>query len=84
MDIVERLKILIKLECDTQKTFCGVTGMDGNRLKNVFSGRAQVRHDEIVLIEQQWPEYGYWLAFGKELVDCGQVSPMRKLIKKEA
>lgn len=78
MDDIERIKMLIMLETKTNKVFCEETGIDESRLKNIFSGRAKIRIDEIKKMEVRWPEYGYWIAYGKELTACGQISPIRK------
>ncbi len=66
-----------------RETFAQKAGIKYTRLTNVLSKRAQVRHEEIELIGTAFPEYRYWLAYGEELPEAGQISPMTKTAQKE-
>lgn len=78
MDEIERIKLLIDSEGLTREKFARLIDMPYSRLLNVFSGRAKPRFEDMAAIEREWPEYGYWIAYGKELPEAGQISPMTK------
>lgn len=42
--------------------------------------RGQIRSEEIEEIGKAFPDYKLWLAFGEEMPEAGQISPMTKAI----
>ena len=49
-----------------------------SRWKNVRNGIVEIRGTEIEDIGKLFPEYKLWLAYGEELPEAGQISPMTK------
>lgn len=78
MDILERIEIIQKSKGLNREDMAIETGIKFSRLNNIFSGRAKIRHEEIEAIGKKYKEYGYWLAYGEEIPEAGQISPMTK------
>lgn len=83
MDIEDRIKLIIETEGMSREKFAQGVGIAYTRITNIFSGRAKVRHEEIELIGNAYPEYMVWLAYGKEIPEAGQISPMTKSAQKD-
>lgn len=83
MNVIDRVKLLKTLEGISYGDLCVKTKIDKKRLENVIAGKAKLRHEEIEAIGKAWPEYMLWLAYGEELIDAGQISPMTKAAQKE-
>ncbi len=83
MSIEDRFKLLAESEGISREKFAMKAGIPYTRLVNIFSGRAKVRFEEIELIGNAWPEYRFWVAYGEELPEAGQISPMTKAAQAE-
>lgn len=81
MDTVERVKMLLKIEGMSRAGLAEKSGIDKNRWDTVLKRRGRLSDVELQALEAIWPAYGYWIAYGKELLDVGQVSPARKWLK---
>lgn len=53
------------------------------RWRNVRTGTVELRGSEIEDIGRLFPEYRMWLAFGTELPEAGQISPMTKKAQRQ-
>lgn len=78
MNVLDRVRLLRTLEGISYVELCERTGIDKKRLENVINEKAKIRHEEIEAIGKAWPEYRLWLAYGEELPEAGQISPMTK------
>lgn len=78
MDVIERITLIIKAEELTREQLAAKTGVSYTRWQNVMNKKAKIRLEDIEALGNALPEYAYWLAFGKELPACGQISPMTK------
>lgn len=78
MDVLERIKAIEKQEKIGREDLALKAGIKYTRLRNAVGGQVKLRHEEIIAIANVFPEYAHWLAFGKELPDAGQISPMTK------
>lgn len=74
----DRFRELVEVEGLKMPWLEAETGISKKRWTNVRHGTVEMRAEEIAAIEKLYPEYGYWLAFGKELPEAGQVSPAAK------
>ena len=83
MDTLERIKKVIKEEKLKRDDLVEKTGINYTRWQSVISGKAKVRMEDIEGLATAFPEYGYWLAFGKELPQAGQISPMTKKAQRD-
>ena len=50
-------------------------GIKPSRLKNLLAGQGQPRLEDIKAIAKAFPEYEYWLVYGKTLPESGQIRP---------
>lgn len=73
---LERLKEIVKSEEMTREDLAEKTGIRYTRLNNVFNKRGNVKSDEIEAIGKAFPQYKLWLAYGEEMPEAGQISPM--------
>ena len=78
MHVLDRVRLLKTLEGISYVELCEKTGIEKKRLENVVNEKAKIRHEEIELIGKAFPEYRLWLAYGEELPEAGQISPMTK------
>lgn len=78
MNVLDRIKLLKTLENISYIELCERTGIEKKRLENVINEKAKIRHEEIEAIGTAWPEYRLWIAYGDELPEAGQISPMTK------
>lgn len=76
--VIERINAILEYERVTRDELSIKTGVGYNRWTNVLQGKAKLRHDEIVAFAKVWPEYKLWVAYGDELPESGQISPMTK------
>lgn len=83
MDSLERIKKVISEEKLKRDDLVQKTGLSYTRWQSVLSGKAKVRLEDIESMAEAFPEYAYWLAFGKELPACGQISPMTKKVQND-
>jgi len=82
--IVNRFKILIQIEDVKLPWLEKQSGIGKKRWANVKSGHLEMRAAEVEALAQIWPEYAYWVATGKELPSCGQISPLTKAAKESS
>lgn len=82
MNPIERINLLKEHLGKTVDGLATDTGIGASRWKNIFSGKAKVRLEDIEALGKAYPEYSHWLAFGKELPESGQISPMTKMTMK--
>lgn len=78
MNIVDRIRLLSTLEKINFNELSRRTGIDRKRIENIINKKAKVRHEDIELLGHAWPEYRYWIAYGEELPESGQISPITK------
>lgn len=78
MNVLERIKELEKLEELSREELANKTGIKYTRLRNAIGGQVKLRHEEIEAIGNAFPEYAFWIAYGKEIPEAGQISPMTK------
>ncbi|MDO6748532.1 XRE family transcriptional regulator [Gilvimarinus sp. 1_MG-2023] len=76
--VIERINAILETEKVTRDVLSAKTGIGYSRWNNVLQGKAKVRHSEIEAIGKTWPEYRLWLAYGDEMPEAGQISPMTK------
>lgn len=81
--VIERINALAEIEGLTRDDLARKTGIGYSRWTNVLQGKTKLRHDEIVAIGNAWPEFAYWVTFGEELPEAGQISPMTKAAQKK-
>lgn len=73
--MVDRLKILMKIENLTTKTLEERTGIDRYKWGNLLNGKNRMNEDHIEKLRKEWPQYTYWLVTGQTLPEAGQISP---------
>ncbi|MFC3155706.1 XRE family transcriptional regulator [Gilvimarinus japonicus] len=78
LDAIERINILLREEKITRDELSRRTGISYNRWLSVIQKKTQLRHGEIQALGEIWPDYKMWLAFGEEMPEVGQISPMTK------
>lgn len=78
MSELQRLKELKDTEGMTIDDLSEKTGIKNTRMRNLLGGKTPVRIDDIQTVGQAFPEYKYWLAFGEEIPEAGQISPATK------
>lgn len=77
MNIVDRMRILKTIEKLSYEKLSNMTGIDKRRIENIFSG-TEIRANEIEMIGKTFPDYKHWIAFGEEIPEAGQISPMTR------
>ena len=75
---LDRLKEVTKSEGLTREDLAEKIGVRYTRINNVMNGRGNIKSEEIELIGKAFPNFKYWLVFGEELPEAGQISPMTK------
>ncbi|CAA0100674.1 Uncharacterised protein [BD1-7 clade bacterium] len=80
MDIVERLKLLLKAKKVSRPKLGKMTHVSAERWASVVNRKVNVRIDEILEVCELWPMYRHWLIFGEELPESGQISPITEAI----
>lgn len=75
---IERINLILEHEGITRDELSRRTGIGYNRWLSVIQRKTKLRHEEIEAMGKAWPEYKYWLAYGEELPEAGQISPMTK------
>lgn len=78
LDVIDRLNLIIETEKVSRDALSLKTGISYTRWTNALQRKAKLRHEEIEAIGKAWPEYRLWLAYGEELPEAGQISPMTK------
>lgn len=78
MDAVDRIKTIIEKEALTKDALTLKTSISYTRWNTVINRRGKVRLEEIEALGKAFPEYRFWLAFGEEITEVGQVSPTTK------
>lgn len=79
MNVIERIRELIKLEGLTRDELSKLTGIKYTRWQDVINNKTKIRHEEIESLGKAFPNYKLWIAYGDEIPDAGQISPMTKL-----
>ena len=83
LDVIDRVNLIIETERVSRDVLSQKTGIGYTRWTNTLQRKAKLRHEEIEAIGKAWPEYRLWLAYGEELPEAGQISPMTKAAQKE-
>lgn len=83
MNVIDRIKLLRTLEGISYNELAERTGIERKRIENVVNQKAKPRHEDIEAIGKAWPEYRLWIAFGDEMPEAGQISPMTKATQRE-
>lgn len=83
MNVIDRIKLLRTLEGISYNELSERSGIERKRLENVINQKAKPRHEDIEAIGKAWPEYRLWLAYGEELPEAGQISPMTKAAQRD-
>ena len=77
-DAVIRIKALCETENLSREQLAEKTGIKYSRWHNLMNDRGKIKSDEIEALGKAWPEYRIWIAYGDELPEAGQISPMTK------
>lgn len=80
---IERLRQLCKSEELTHEELAIKAGFKPSRITNLMNQRGQIKQEELEQLGTTFPEYAYWLAYGRELPEAGQISPMTKKAQQE-
>lgn len=78
LDVIDRINLIIETEKISRDLLSQKTGIGYTRWTNAIQRKAKLRHEEIEAIGKAWPEYKLWLAYGEEMPEAGQISPMTK------
>lgn len=78
MDEIDRLDLLFKFTDRSKKSVLEEAGVSYARFADVQRRKVALRASELTAIASCFPEYQYWLVFGEELPEAGQISPMTK------
>lgn len=78
MDEIDRIKLLFGMVTESRKAILESAGIDYRRFSQVLARNVELRASELTAIANLYPEYRYWLAYGEELPEAGQISPMTK------
>lgn len=68
----KKLRLHLKITVDDLSL---KTGIKSGQISNIENNRQKVYGWQIQAISMVWPEYGYWLATGLSIPECGQISP---------
>jgi len=79
---VDRYRLFIKIEAIDIKVLSKQIDVPYTILTNANTRAKSIDPDVLAKIAEIYPEYGYWLAIGKELPESGQISPLTKVTKK--
>ncbi|MEC4749814.1 helix-turn-helix transcriptional regulator [Methylomicrobium sp. Wu6] len=74
-EINRRMKELRNHLKVTVDDFSLKTGIKSGQISSIENNRQKVYGWHIQVISDIWPKYAYWLATGKTIEDCGQISP---------
>tara|TARA_R110000850_G_scaffold97031_2_gene202715 strand:+ start:906 stop:1184 length:279 start_codon:yes stop_codon:yes gene_type:complete len=77
-DAVIRIKALCETEKLSREQLAEKTGIKYSRWHNLMNDRGKIKSEEIEALGKAWPEYRIWIAYGDELPEAGQISPMTK------
>lgn len=83
LDVIDRINLIVETEAISRDELSQRTGIGYTRWTNALQRKAKLRHEEIEAIGAAWPEYRLWMAFGDELPEAGQISPMTKKAMEE-
>ena len=83
LDVIDRINLIIEAEKLSREMLSQRTGINYTRWTNALQRKAKLRHEEIEAVGKAWPEYRLWLAYGDEMPEAGQISPMTKAAQKE-
>lgn len=76
MNSTERIREVIRITGKTLNELGEITNIGADRIKNINAGKVKPRIEDIQALAKLHPEYAHWLAFGEELPESGQISPM--------
>jgi transcriptional regulator with XRE-family HTH domain len=82
-DVIKRVKEICEAEGLNREELAARTGMTYSRWHNLMNGRGTIKSGEIKATGLAFKEYAYWLAYGEEMPEAGQVSPMTKAAQSE-
>lgn len=77
-EFIERLKQICKSEGLTHEQLAQKSKLRYTRISNLMNKRGQIKQEELEQLGNTFPQYAYWLAYGKEIPEAGQISPMTK------
>ncbi|MFO1390460.1 hypothetical protein [Cellvibrio sp.] len=77
-DVIDRINLLVELEKISRDQLSQKTGINYTRWTNALQRKAKLRHEEIEALGKAWPEFRLWIAYGEEIPEAGQISPMTK------
>lgn len=83
MDVIDRIKLLIEEEKLTRESLASITGVSYTRWQTVLNRKGKARHDDIEALGKAFPNYAYWIAYGTEIPEAGQISPMTKKAQRD-
>lgn len=81
-DELDRLKLCIKMGGVSQASVAEECGINKDRLSKALTKKIRLSSSELIAIAEQYPNYKYWIVFGEELPESGQISPMTDLLQK--
>jgi hypothetical protein len=76
--ILDRFVLLVQVENVKMPWLEEQTGVVASRWNKVKTGQNEMRASDVEALVQVWPEYAYWLATGKEIIEAGQISPLTR------
>ena len=82
-DVIDRINLLVEFEKLGREQLSQKTGINYTRWTNALQRKAKLRHEEIEAIGKAWPEYRLWIAYGEEIPEAGQISPMTKSAQRD-
>ncbi len=74
-NINKRIRILRDALGLGRQAFADKTGIKKQTIESIEREAQQVNGEHLEKIGNGFPEYGYWLAYGKTLPEAGQISP---------
>lgn len=78
MNDIDKIRLIEKVEGLTREELANKVGMKYTRLRNLVGGQGNLSMEEMRKIGGVFPEYKMWLAYGEEIEEVGQISPMTK------
>lgn len=82
-DAVLRIKKICDSEGISREELAQRTGITYSRWHNLMNDRGKIKSEELEAAGKAWPEYRLWLAYGEELPEAGQISPMTKAAQRD-
>lgn len=77
-EVILRIKSICEMEEISREELATKTGITYSRWHNLMNDRGKIKSEEIEATGKAWPEYKLWVAYGEEIPEAGQISPMTK------